>query len=156
MNKKGVALLQALIMANLIALTAAAFLILALGGYTSVTQIEKSVDYRGVAEAALALAYQDLECFDPDFNGTWTACVGGVPPPHCEYDASNCSILPVCLAGQCAKVGGGCALSGTTIPPAITVEYRITLSGGSSVCVPTTFTFDSSSYSISATPPEFN
>ncbi|MEK7287120.1 MAG: hypothetical protein AAB091_00990 [Elusimicrobiota bacterium] len=145
-------------MINIIAMTAAAMLILVVGGFTGAVQVEKSIDYRGTAEGVIALASQDLECFDPNYDGIWTPCPVA---PRCIATGA-CLTASGCEQSLSADpnpwVGGGtCYVGGITVPVGgITVAYQATLPDGSSLNVPVTFSFVSNSYNISATPPEHN
>ncbi|MBI2069262.1 MAG: hypothetical protein HYT79_01550 [Elusimicrobia bacterium] len=99
LNSRGVALLQALVMVNVMALTAAAMLIVIMSGFMGTATVEQSIDNRGAAEAAIAMAYEDLHCYDPNVAGTWTG--GG-----CTALYSTCSPLPPALPANCTYATG--------------------------------------------------
>ncbi|MFC1521469.1 hypothetical protein ACFL6Y_03580 [Elusimicrobiota bacterium] len=78
MNKRGVALLQALIFVGLIMMTSAAILILTLGGFIQSAKGSESKKNKYHAEAVLPLVYEQLRVCDPalDYAGT---CPGTIP-----------------------------------------------------------------------------
>ncbi|MBI4064472.1 MAG: hypothetical protein HY401_09275 [Elusimicrobia bacterium] len=122
-GSKGVALIQGLVMVNIIALTAAAMMVLSLGTATESGHEKEVLTTETRAEAALALVYNDLnEVLDRNGDGVFEGACG--VSCRCSVNAGGfvCQVDNYQLSGSLSFVNGEWTGAVTAQEPVVHVE----------------------------------